>query len=591
MTTTNLGWQLFTLFQKSQCVKLLFFWLMGLALLNQNLQPLKAEEINLVKFPKQLQKQSNLLENTESLLTVFPTPSLQSTPQNIPQSIIVNQFEVTGSTVFSQPELAAATASYQNRPLTLSELFQARSAITKLYSDRGYLNSGAYIPPQELKNGVVTIAIKEGELEGIKVTGTKRLNPNYIISRLQRAGQTPVKVESLLEALQMLRLDPLIKNISAELSAGIRPGTSLLEVQIEEADAFSVETTFDNARSPSIGTNRRQIGLTHANLLGFGDRFNFSYTNTDGSDGIDLAYVLTLNPKNGTLKFAYGNNSNDVIEEPFNPLDIESKSRYYELSFRQPLINKPNQELALGLSFSRQESETSLLDIPFALSRGADEEGKTKISALRLFQELVNRNEQQVFALRSQFSIGLDWFNATSSEEIQTFSTLDSNFGDVSSPDSTFFAWRGQSQWVRRLDEDFLLLLRGDLQLATTALVPLEQFRLGGVDSVRGYRQDLLLGDNGWFASAELRIPIFRVQKLDGVMQLTPFVDLGTVWNTDDVKIEHDFLSAVGIGLNFSAGNRFNARLDWGIPLVDVDNLSNSLQESGVYFSINYNFF
>ncbi|AFZ37635.1 surface antigen (D15) [Stanieria cyanosphaera PCC 7437] len=590
MTTTKIGWQRLTLFSKFQCVKLFSFWLSGLACLSHNLQPLKAEVNNLGKIPKQLQQPLNLPQNSESLLNVSPASSLLPTPPNIPQSIIVKKFKVIGSTVFTQQELAAATAFYQNRPLSLSELFQARSAITKLYSDRGYLNSGAYIPPQELQNGVVTIAIKEGELEGINVTGTKRLNPNYIVSRLQTAGQTPVKVEALLEALQMLRLNPLIKNISAELSAGVRPGTSLLEVQIEEADAFSVETTFDNARSPSVGTNRRQIGLTHKNLFGFGDQFSFGYTNTDGSDAIDLAYALPLNPKNGTLKLAYGNNSNNVIEKPFNPLDIESLSRYYELSWRQPLINRPNQELALGFSFSRQESETSLLDIPFALSRGADEAGKTKISALRLFQELVNRDEQQVFALSSQFSIGLDWFNATSNEDLQTYVAFDSNLGDVSSPDSTFFAWRGQSQWVRRLDEDFLLLLRGDLQLATTALVPLEQFRLGGVDSVRGYRQDLLLGDNGLFASAELRIPLFRVQKLDGIMQLTPFFDLGTVWNSDDVPIEQDFLSAVGIGLNFSAGNRLNARLDWGIPLVNLENSGNSLQENGVYFSINYNF-
>jgi hemolysin activation/secretion protein len=564
--------------QLAICSKLPNLWLLAIAILTQNIQPLKAEEINLIKAPKQLQRQLELAQNQESLLTVSPASSPQSpqTLSNIPPSITVNKFEVTGSTVFSQQELTGAIASFQNRPLTLSELFQARSEITKLYTERGYLNSGAYLPPQELKNGVVTIAIKEGELEGINVTGTKRLNPDYIVSRLQAAGGSPVKVDALLEALQMLRLDPLIENVSAELSAGIRPGTSLLDVQIEEADAFSVQTTFDNSRSPSIGTNSRQIGLTHANLLGFGDKFDFSYTNSDGSDSFDLGYAVPFNAKNGTIRFAYGNDSNDVIEEPFNPLDIESESSYYELSLRQPLINKPNQELALGLSFSRQESETSLLNIPFALSRGADEEGRTRISALRLFQEWVNRDENQVFALRSQFSVGLDLFDATSNAE---------------APDSKFFAWRGQSQWVRRLDEDFLFLLRGDLQLATTALVPLEQFRLGGVDSVRGYRQDLLLGDNGLFASAEVRIPIFRIQSIDGVMQLTPFFDIGTVWNSDEVEIDNEVLPAIGIGLNFTAGKRLNARLDWGIPLVDVNNSSNSLQENGVYFSINYNFF
>ena len=181
-----------------------------------------------------------------------------------------------------------------------------------------------------------------------------------------------------------------------------------------------------------------------------------------------------------------------------------------------------------------------------------------------------------MFALRSQFSFGLDVFGSTQNAD--------------GIPDSTFFAWRGQSQWVRRLDEDFLFLLRGDIQLSSTELVPLEQFRVGGVNSVRGYRQDFALGDNGLFASAEMRIPIFRIRKIDGVMQLTPFVDMGTIWNSDETEIDTDFLAAVGIGLNFSAGNGFNARLDWGIPLVDVETQGDSLQEDGLYFSLNWSF-
>ena len=522
-------------------------------------------------------KQFNLLspQNQEQQQTNIVTPKERIS--RTPQSIKIDNFEIVGSSVFSQQKLQEVTEPFVGRPLSFAELFQVRSAITKLYTDNGYINSGAYIPEQEINSGKLTIQILEGGLEAINVTGTKRLDPNYIRKRLEIAAGKPVHVDSLLEALQMLRIDPLVENISAELSAGISPGTSLLDIEIEEADAFTVATTFDNARSPSVGTNRRIVGLNHKNLLGFGDNFDFKYTNTDGSNSFDFAYAIPINARNGKLSFSYGMNSNDVIEEPFNPLDIESESRYYELSFRQPIIQKPNTELSLGLAFSRLESETSLLDTPFALSRGADEEGRTRISAVRFFQEWVNRNEKQVIAARSQFSIGVDIFDATINED---------------APDSSFFAWRGQGQWVRRLDEDFLFLLRGDVQLSTSSLVPLEQFRVGGFNSVRGYRQDLLLGDNGLFASAELRIPILRISSLDGVVQLAPFFDIGTIWNKDDeIEIENDILPSIGLGLNFSAGDRFSARLDWGIPLVDIDIDSNSLQEDGIYFSINYNFF
>ncbi len=508
-------------------------------------------------------------------IKVQPLNAQEKKPNDIPEQIVVKSFNVVGSSVFSQEELATAIKSFANRPLTLSELFQARSAITKLYTDKGYINSGAYIPEQELDNDSLTIAVLEGQLEGINVSGTKHLSSNYISSRIESAAGKPVNVESLLSALQLLRLDPLIKNVSAELSAGIRPGTSLLDITVEEADVFNVSTSLGNSRSPSVGTNERSIGINHGNLFGFGDKFNFNYTNTEGSDSFDLAYAVPFNAKNGTIKAAYVTNSSDVIEDPFTPLDIESKSRYYELTLRQPIVLKPKQEFSMGMSVSRSESETSLLDIPFFLSRGADDNGETKINAIRLFQEFVNRDSQKVLAFRSQFSIGVDAFNATSNDD---------------EPDSSFFAWRGQSQWVRRINEDFLFLLKGDVQLSASSLVPLEQFRVGGVDSVRGYRQDLILGDNGAFASAELRVPVFRIDQMDGLVQVVPFFDIGTIWNSDDTEIANSTLPGIGVGLNFSAGKSFNARLDWGIPLVNVDTNSNTWQESGIYFSLSNSF-
>ena len=517
------------------------------------------------------------------------SPEASETEQvfDLPEKLIITNFRVAGSSVFTQEELQAAVKDFLDRPLSLSELYQARSAITKLYTDRGFVNSGAYIPPQKLvsrrnttdsMNTVETleIAVLEGSLEGIEISGTKRLNQGYIRSRIERGAGVPLNVEQLLETLQKLRIDPLIQSISAELSAGISPGTSLLEIEIEEADPFKVTTKFDNRRSPSVGTNRRSAGLVHANLLGLGDKIALDYTNTEGSDSLDLSYALPFNAQDGTLSFSYGTSDSDIIEDPFTPLDIESESEYFELGLRQPIVNNSQEEFALGLNFSFQESKTRLLDTPFPLSNGADENGETRVGALRFFQEYVNRSDTEVFALRSQFSFGLDVFGATQ------------NANGI--PDSTFFAWRGQSQWVRRLDEDFLFLVRGDAQLSSSELLPIEQFRVGGVDSVRGYRQDFALGDNGLFASAEMRIPLFRWRRVDGVMQLAPFIDLGTLWNNDDTEISNDFIASIGLGLNFNLSNSFNARLDWGIPLIEVETQGDSLQENGIYFTLNWDF-
>jgi len=505
-----------------------------------------------------------------------PVPSLR---EEIPGTIEVARFEFVGNTAFSDEELSKVVASFTGREITFAELIQAEEAVTELYISNGYINSGAVIPAGQtfsLEGAVVTIQIIEGGIEDIQVTGTRRLNPNYVRSRLAIATQTPLNRDRLLKALQMLQLDPLLESISAELSAGARPNSSLLSVRIQEADSFNIELFADNARVPSIGSFERGIRFNQANLLGFGDGLSVEWANTDGSNALYTTYTIPVNPYNGAIKFSATINNTEVIEPPFDRLDILGDSRYFDLSFRQPLIQTPSQEFALGLTASREESETELLGEGFPLSPGADDDGQTRISALRFFQEWTQRSLLDVFAVRSQFSLGLGAFDATINDE---------------PPDSQFFLWRGQGQYVRLLFPDSLLVVRSDLQLSTRALVPLEQFTLGGLYSVRGYRQDALVTDNGIFASAEVRLPILRVESVEGVLQVGPFLDCGIGWNDADNPVptpDPNTLVGVGLGLQWQMGNNFTARFDWGIPLTDVEDGDRTWQENGFYFSINY---
>lgn len=512
------------------------------------------------------------------LLQPSPATPESQFPENVPQTITVERFEVVGSTVFSPEELAEATAEFTQRPISLTEVFQARSKITELYVNNGYITSGAYIPPQTIRSGVITIQVVEGKLEDIQVTGTQRLNSNYVRSRLAIATSAPLNRQRLLAALQLLQLDPLIENLSAELSAGLYPGTSILQVKIQEAKTFSVQAILDNGRSPSVGSFRRRLQFNQANLLGLGDGLSFTYTNTDGSNAIDTSYTLPVNPRNGTLSFNWGTARNNVIERPFNILDIQSSSRYYELTFRQPLHQTPNQEFALGVTASRRESEADYLSdnlgrLAFP-SLGADDQGRTRISAIRFFQEWTSRNNHEVMAWRSQFNLGIGAFNATINPE---------------APDSRFLSWQGQAQWVRLLAPETLLIIRGNTQLSSKALLPLEQAGLGGINSIRGYRQDLLLTDNGAIASAEVLIPIVRLPQVNGLLQVAPFVDFGVAWNNTAQNPDPNTLAAIGLGLRWTQGNNFTARLDWGIPLVSVQQQNQTWQENGLYFYLQYN--
>ncbi len=492
-------------------------------------------------------------------------------------TFFVADIEVVGSTVFDQADLADLLDPYRNRQVSFNDLLVLRSAITDRYVEAGYLTSGALIPPQTIVDDTVIVQVIEGELEDIVVRGTRRLSPDYIRSRVGLVAQPPLNVDNLLAGLQRLQLNPLIETVSADLQAGVRQGTSLLVIDIVEADSFAVNTSLANSRSPNIGGTQVSLGVDEGNLFGIGDRITLDYKHTDGSDGVDFSYTLPVSPNNDTLRLSAGYSDSRVINSAFSVLDISSDSAYYELGYRRPLVETPTQSAALGLTLSHQSSQTRLGidDIgPFPLSPGADENGRTRISAVRFFQEWTQRSQRHVLALRSQFNVGVDLLDATINDD---------------APDSRFFSWRGQGQWVKLLGKpDQLFFLRGDIQLTTDDLLSQEEFSLGGGQSVRGYRQDALRRDNGALLSAELRWPIARVPELDGVLQITPFIDIGTVWNNDGSSPGPDTLAGAGFGLLWQQNDNFSARLDWGIPLVDLDTDDNGLQDSGIHFSIRY---
>ncbi len=498
-----------------------------------------------------------------------------STTPDLPGTIRVKRFEIIGSTVFTQADFDRITQAYLNRDISIAELFEIRSKITELYLAKGYVTSGAIVPPQRIvkADGVVEIQVVEGRVDSIEVKGNSRLNAEYVRSRIARYTGKPLQQQQLLTGLQLLRLNPLINNVRAELAAGLQPGSSTLTVEIGEAPIWYSQVSVDNHRSPSAGTDRRQVQVRNSNLFGWGDSVSLGYTNTTGSNGIDVSYQTPLNSQNTRLSLNYGTSSSRVIEEPFNTLDIQSKSSYYEASIQHPIIQTPTQELEVGLVFSHRQSQATLLDnIPFP-SAGAELNGQTKLSAVRLVQSYTQRNDREVFAARSQFSAGLGALGATI---------------NGSAPDSRFLAWRGQAQYVKLLAPDSILLVRGDVQVADRAMLPLEQFGLGGVDSVRGYRQDALLADSGVFASTEARFPIARFGK-DSSLQITPFVDFGTVWNKSSEKLARSTLLSTGLGLRYQLSDRLTAKVEWGIPLISLAESKRTWQENGIYFSVVYN--
>ena len=494
--------------------------------------------------------------------------------------VFVRQIIITGSTVFSEEELTRISAPYTNRTLASPDLEMLRRELTITYIEKGYINSGALIPDQVVADGVLRMHVNEGRLDDVEVEGEKWFQESFIRDRLLIGSDKPLNIFSLQARLQLLQEDHRIERINAELKPGVRLGESLLKVRITEKNPIGAWFVLNNYQSPTVGAERGLVTLAHENLTGRGDIFRFTYGRSDGLDPeIDTYYSLPLNPQDTTIALAYRKNDYTVVEEPFEPLDIVSKTDIYGISLRHPVYRTWNQELALTLMGEYIENRTLLLGEPFSFSPGA-ELGKYHVTAFRFSQEWMNRSQTRVLAARSRFSLGLDALGAT--------------IRKAGIPDGQYLAWLGQLQWAEILNPSSIqIIARMDVQLATDSLLPVEQMAVGGRYTVRGYRENQLVRDQAVLASLESRIPLVKSFSLADYLDVAPFVDYGKAWNKDLPTPPIQSISSIGLGLRWGATLvrspvRVQSQFEiyWGYPLRDVDHPENNLQDDGIHLQL-----
>ena len=464
--------------------------------------------------------------------------------------IKVKRIKITGNTVFSDRVLREIVSSVEGKEVTIERILRLRTQLTNYYVDRGYVSSGAFIPSQEYTDGIIEIRVIEGSLVGVEIEGLSHLKESYILSRLP-ALEKPLKISKLIDSLYRLNDNPLIENLEANL---VREslGKNVLLLKLKESEPFTSQFTLRNSFSPSVG----ELGGTASadyHLLGYGDLVSFNFTKTDGLTRYDLGYELPFNKYDGRIGFNYTNADSQIIEDPISALDIQADLQIFQFNIRQPIVVDRETEFVIESKLELIQSETFVRDdFSFAFVDGL-EDGESQITVLRLIQEYFNRGEQSSIAIRSQFNIGLDLFDATITK---------------TGIDGLYWSWQGQTQWLRKLN-NFLLVSSLNVQLSSDSLLPIEQITLGGVNSVKGYRQNLSIGDNGVIGNVELQIPLVTGKKW--AFKVIPFVNGGTIWNNSSQTIESNTLFSTGLGLSYELGNTVEARIDYAFPLVEAD--------------------
>ena len=490
--------------------------------------------------------------------------------------VFVREFRIGGNTVFSTEELRQITAPFENREITNNELEEVRRQLTLYYVNRGYINSGAVLPDQKVEDGVINVQIVEGRLSRIEVEGANGFREDYFTQRLNRRAGPPLNIGPLQEELQILLQSPLIDGVNAQLGPGERPGEAVLTTEVKEARRWDLTTVFDNKLSPSLGEGRLLLLGELRNPAGRGDVLSGELTWAEGidfSDDYKLRYRLPLTAADTAVTAYFEKGDAVVIEEPFNALDIRTRVETRGARLEHPVIRAPNNQLTLAGVLERRDSETFLLGTPFSFSPGAVN-GRSVVSVFRFVQDWLNRGSNHVFSARSTLNFGIDAFNSTV------------NNGDL--PDSEFVSWLGQLQWAWRFGErGHQISFRVNGQMSDDPLLPVEQFSVGGLDSVRGYRTNQLVRDEGWNGSLQYQLPLFSNPTGVRNLQLAAFFDAGGARNKSEPNPEPRNLSSIGGGLIWSPNPALSAELYFAHAFDDVPSGGeHSIQDDGIHFRL-----
>ena len=231
----------------------------------------------------------------------------------------------------------------------------------------------------------------------------------------------------------------------------------------------------------------------------------------------------------------------------------------------------------MSLGFEHKRSESTLLEMPFSFSPG-DVDGKAEGSALYLGGEWTQRLNQSVLAARGTFYHGVGAFGASSNDSL---------------PDSHFDLFLGQFEYVRDTNwRAGRFIARSTFQLSRDPLLAMYKLGIGGRYTVRGYRENLFVRDNGISATLEYQIPLF-LDEFDNDrygLRIAVFADWGQSWDEEDAlpSSEAQNITSLGVGALWNPIESLSAELYWGKDLDDQSLPTDSWQDRGFHFLVSY---
>jgi len=475
---------------------------------------------------------------TPEVIDRTPRPSPGTPGSDV--RIQLKQVNVGTSAVLTAEEIRSVTSRYEGREVTIAELFKLVDEINAAYKGKGCLTCRAFLPAQTVEEGKVEVRLVEAKSGELELEGNKSTRASFLRKRIStRTG----------ELFDVVRLENDLARINAttdlqataELKAGSEPGTVTPVVRVVEPPLYRFALFTDNAGPKTVGEYRAGMTFVDASVFGLRDPFSLSVYGAEGTTAVTTAYSIPVHSSGTRIGLSYDYSDIKVISGPFEMLDIGGYASRVGLDLTQPLVASTRMRLNALAQATSRNSVTTFGDIKIS---------ELDVRSAGLGFDLQTYGEKGVWYTRNLFTQGVE------------------NFGG----DREFLRFNTDVYRVQVLAPDVSAQFRFSMQVADSHPLPsTELFQIGGVATVRGYREGLLAADEGAILSAELQFPLPSNHLPSGMRwRGFAFVDSGVVvQQRDGHRSVHgdDALYSVGAGTSFDFGSRVSGKLNLGIPL------------------------
>lgn len=457
--------------------------------------------------------------------------------------------------------LQTELTQFLDREIDEDLLHEMKETILRYYMREKNAFVSVQIPEQNISAGQVEFVVIPAKLESIQVSGNRWFSSNSIRRSMKLVPGQTIDEQTLGDSAAWINRNPFL-HTDVILSPGVQAGTSQVEVVAKDKFPLRIYGGVDNTGNGFSGNNRFFTGFNSS----LGIHALLSYQFTFGSDFPEFLshmanFTYYLASRN-ELTF-YGGYS--TVQPQIS--NFSSKGKDIQASMRrtfpfQPLFSSLTHQFTWGADYKFSNSDL------FFVGSIAKQKVNRKIATLFQFCFIHQlEKEWKSWSLNSRIDFYVSPF-----EFLPHQSTGDYN-GLRPHAKTRYFYSRLSLGTLWDLPKQFTssLLLRG--QISTSALLPSEQYGLGGHDTVRGYQERIYLADNMVLANLEFRTPEFSFTKTkkDKLSFLTFFDGAwGKNWSPSTAFVPNQWLSSAGAGVRYNIPPNVAFRLDYGFKFTTV---------------------